>query len=257
MKKITFLLLAITLFSSCAKMIIKTAVPYQKTQQNIKIALFPVMIGKVEQPIFPLIDASMFNKRTNKIADQIMDMQKKEIDKIREVAANTIKKYIGSEIIYSENLHKTERFKNLIKTNNYTNSLIIENDNFPVVLISSGDINPYKYTNGNVISYFKESNNYKETIINLCKELDVDAIVINYSNLNIIGVTAFGGSANIRLDTYLYVISKNGELLGNGYAYSKPIVIKGKEITDYKMVIDEYPNLFEALVNALANPQNK
>jgi hypothetical protein len=50
-------------FSSCNTLKIYTIQPYKKNDKIKEIALMPVVIGKIDQPIFPLIDAAMFNKK--------------------------------------------------------------------------------------------------------------------------------------------------------------------------------------------------
>ena len=59
------------------------------------MTLISTYIGKIEQPVLPLIAAAAFNAKTNKIADQIMDMQSKSVDTHREITAKTIEKYFN------------------------------------------------------------------------------------------------------------------------------------------------------------------
>lgn len=87
------------LFMNCATPL-KIVKPYQhkKDQPLEKIGLFPVMIGKLNKPIFPLIDASIFNAKPNKISSEIMAMQGAKVLDIRNVASETLKKYFRAEI---------------------------------------------------------------------------------------------------------------------------------------------------------------
>ena len=145
----------------------------------------------------------------------------------------------------------SRRYKKLSKTHNFNSALQVKDDNFPLVITSTGDINPYKFANGNVVKYFKEQVNYKQTIQYLCKELNADAIAVSFSKLTVASVSAFGINGYIRLDTYLYIIDKNGNIIANGYALSKPVASKGKELSDYQIRLDDFSIIFDQMVNKL------
>ncbi len=257
MKKSFILLAVVVLMSSCLTMIVKTPVPYQENQAIKKIAIFPVLIGEMYQPVIPLIDAAAFNSKTNKIADQIMDAERESIDKMREDLASTISNYFKCEVLYGESLQMTEGYGSLSNSHNFKYALAIEDDDFPVMLIASGDINPFKFKDGRFVTFFKDQMNYKQTVKQLCEKLNVDAIAVNFSRLSIVGVSSFGINGNIRLETFLYVIDKEGEIVGNGYAFSKPVTIRGKELEEYKLRLNDYSPIIQPLVNQLVNGKAK
>jgi hypothetical protein len=252
MKKILLNPAIAILFASCVPLI-NTPVPYKSSPSIKKVGLFPVMIGKMYRPLFPLIDAAAFNGKTNEIADQILDMQDRTIDKMRENAAVTLQKYLNCEVIYGDALHNDSAFTALSARYNFKSALILNDDNFPKITISSGDINPFNYSNGDVIAYFGTPSNYKETVKYICKELNLDALAVSFSKLSVINVTAFGISGNLRLETYLYVFDKNGDFIANGRGFSKPMGINGKELFYYQMQLEYFPTLLEQVASKLVS----
>jgi len=252
MKRVFLFLAVLAIFSSCVSIKVKSPVPYNNSQTINKMLLFPVMIGELRQPVIPLIDAAIYNSKTNNIADQIMDMQNKIVDVYRDTAASILEKYFNCDVIYGEILQNEEGYKELIKTHNFKRALRVNNDNFPIIITSTGDINPYKYFDGQVNEYFKNSVDRKETVKYICKELNADALAISYSRLNVYSVTAFGGGAKVRLDTYLYIFNKDGSIIAHGYAYSKP-VFSYYSVDEYNSRLNDYFNIFDLLANKLVN----
>jgi|GEM_PF-5914028 len=254
MKKIYFILMMtiIVFLSSCFALKVNVPISYQ-AQSIDKMALFPVMIGKIEQPLFPLLDAAAFNGKTNKIADQIMDSQQKTIEKIREQIAEKLQEYFKCNVLYGKSLHNLEPYSNLKEKYHNKTALRIKNDNFPLVIIGSGDVNPFSFSNGNVTAYFKEQKQYEVISQDLCEKLNVDAIAISFSRLSVIDVGMFGSSGRLRLETHIYIVDKHGKTIAKGYAHSKPASIKGRELEDYQRVLDEFPMLFNLLAKQLIN----
>jgi hypothetical protein len=256
MKNIVIVTAFALLLVSCVSQQISTPVPYKPAQTIGNMGFFPVLIGKITRPPLPLIDAAAFNSKTNQIADQIMDMQKKTIDRMRENGATTLKKYFNCEVIFGDALHNMPSYTDLSQKYNYKSALAINDDNFPLITISSGDINPFNYVKADVPDFFKNSSNYEETIKILCSQLNLDAIAISYSKLAVTSVTAFGISGYTRLETTLYIIDKNGKMIANGTAFTKPVTIPGNDIGDYQMRLDDFPIIFEQLISKLvAAPQ--
>lgn len=252
MKRILLLLVVSAIFSSCASIKVKSRVPYNDLQTINKMLLFPVMIGEIKLPVFPLIDAAMYYSNVNNIADQIMDAQKKTVDIYRETAAIILEKYFNCDVLYGESLQNEEGYKELMKTHNFKSALRVENDNFPIIITSTGDINPYNFNDGNVNEYFRYADDYRQTVQHICEELNADALAISYSRLDVVGVGMFGLAGNIRLDTYLYIFDKNGNTIAYGYAYSKPIY-SDIRVSEYTHRLNDYYNIFDLLANKLVH----
>ena len=248
MKKVTLLLLATFLLSSCATMRLKTIVPYSRSNNLDTIALMPVLIGEIEQPILPLIDAGIFNAKTDKLAPEILDMEQKSLSKMATSAAMNLQTLLSTQVLYGDKLYEREVYKQLSARLHNGAALQTKDKAFPVILIHNDDFNPFAFDNAKVPEFFTVSTNFKSTVIEICKELNVDALALSYSRITITNASSFGISGGARLDTYLYVISKEGKFLINGYGLSKPVAIYGNKLYQYKDILDEFPFLFQSLL---------
>jgi hypothetical protein len=245
-KVITLAIVAIA-FTSCATMKINY---YGKRVDKVQdIALFSTMIGKIQQPIFPLIDAAAFNEKTNSIADQIMDLQKKNIDKCQEIVASSLKKNFNCKVLYADSLHALAGFTELKEKYDFKNSLRTENDHYPFIITAKDDINPFRFDKGNVINYFNNSTNYKIMISELGKRINTDLIAVSYSTLTVTGAGMFGIYGYLRLDTYLFLFDKEGDLISDARTWSMPANISGKQIDEYKAQLDNLSLIIEPMMN--------
>jgi len=243
-------------FSSCATMKINH---YGKKVNNVQnIALFSTMIGKIQQPVLPLIDAAAFNEKTNSIADQIMDLQKKNIDKCQGIVASSLNKNFNCKVLYADALHTMAGYVELKEKFDFKSALRIENDNYPFVITAKNDINPFRLEKGNVLKYFNSSTNYKGVMAELGKKMNTDLIAVSYTTLTVAAVGMFGIYGNLRLDTYLYLFDKEGDLISDAHTWSKPTNISGKKIDEYRAQLDNLSIIIEPMMNKLMlNSKNK
>lgn len=254
--KVMSIAIIVIAFTSCATM--KVNYYGKKVDKVQNVALFSTMIGEIQQPLFPLIDAAVFNEKTNSISDQIMDLQKKNIDKCQGVVALSLKKNFNCKVTYSDSLHALAGFTELKEKFDFKNSLRTENDPYPFIVTAKDDINPFKFEKGDVVKYFNNSTNYKEIISELGKRINTDLIAVSYSNLTVVGAGMFGIYGYLRLDTYLYLFDKDGDLISDAHAWSKPTNISGKQIDEYKSQLDNLSIIIEPMMNkVIINYQNK
>jgi hypothetical protein len=238
------------LISSCATLRVNYSGKKVEKPQNI--TLISTMLGKIQQPLFPLIDAAAFNDKTNSIADQIMDLQKKNIDKFREIIASSLKRNFNCNILYSDSLLKKSGFEELKSNYDFKSSLRIENDHFPFIITATGDINPFRFEKGDVYAYFKNPANFKSVVSTICKKTNADIVVVSYSTLTVTGAGMFGIYGYLRLDTNLYIFDKEGDLISDGHNCSKQTNIGGKEIEQYKGQLDNISLIIEPVVSTVA-----
>lgn len=255
MKKSIILFLVVLSISSCLNMKVTTHIPYRNDTNIKKIAIFEVLVGKPIQAVLPLIDAAAFNSKMNKIADEIMDTQKQKANVYRDALATNMKAQFGCEIIYGKELQNMPNFKLLKNSLANFESLQTRNDNYPIVQIAEGEFNAFPFERGKVNDFFIGSVDYSNVISEICKDLNLDAIAISFTQMNTVGVAAFGISANSRVSTNLFIFDKNGKKIGHGSAYSKVIRIKGKEIADYNMILDEFNVIITPLTEQLTKPK--
>lgn len=246
----------VLILASCATL--KVNYYGKKVDKIQNITLLSTMIGKIQQPVFPLIDAAAFNGKTNSIADQIMDLQKKNIDNYREIIASSLKKNFNCEVIYGNSLQEKPEFIEIKEKFNFPNALRIENDNYPMIIVSSNDINPFKYEKGKVVPFFKEPSNYKNVISEICKINNSNLLAVSYSTLTVTGAGMFGAWGFLRLDTYLYLFDRDGDLISDSQTWSKQSKISGKDIEQYKSQLDNLSIILEPMMSkVIVNYQTK
>jgi hypothetical protein len=256
MKKSFYFFPILLLFHSCVNMKVTINTPFLKSESLKKIAIVEVMIGDPVQAIFPLIDAAAFNVKMNKIADEIMDAERQKLPFYRDVIAKNMKDKFNCEIIYGKALQSHPNFEALRKKIEKKEALLTERNNYPVVLLAEGEFNAFAFEKGNVELFFQSNNPAtKAYITEICKQLEVDAIAISYSRLNVAGVNTFGISASARLTTEFYIFRNDGRQVGNASAYSKIFKISGREVEDYKILLDEFSILIDPLTTQITKPK--
>lgn len=218
-----------------------------KVEKVQKIALISTMIGKIQQSPIPLLDAAVFNAKTNNIADQIMDIQKKTVDKYQVLVASSLKNNFNCQVIYADTLHNMSGFVQIKDKYNFKSGLRLKSDNYPYIFTAKDDINPFKFENGNINSYFREITNYKTTISEICNKLNTDLIAVSYSSLAS-GAGAFGITGMLQLVTVLYLFDKDGNLVSESSNMSKTTSISGGDIDDYRAQLDNLSLLMDPML---------
>ncbi len=235
-------------FSSCNTLKIYTIQPYKKNDKIKEIALMPVVIGKIDQPIFPLIDAAMFNKKTNKIADTITVEAQMMIDTFRYALAQYMTEYFGVKVWYGKELSMKEGYANIT---HLAESLDTKNEHFPSLILAEGDKMPFQIKKGDVEDGL-DSEKAEMIAKEVCSHLNVDALAISFTHLSVISAGGFGLSGNVVLFTEIIMFDKNGIPLSSGYAQGKYTTINGKYIYEYRNKLKEFPFLNEILVKDMA-----
>lgn len=232
---------------------------YGKDTKKVEsIALISTLIGRLKQPTFPLIDAALLNDKTNLIAYNIMEDQKKQVDKCRDTVAEQLKTHFGSEVLFGETLQNVEGFESLKTKYNFSGSLRTNNDNFPTVILSTGDINPFEYKLGNVKAYMtRENKAYREAAAAICQELNVDIVAVSYSQITIKKVGMFGGSAMLALDTFIYMFDRNGILVSQGNTSTELVQVSGDNAADYRRPYSMFPASVNGLIGKMAQKFTK
>lgn len=255
MKKHIYLAVLCSFIFSCTGMKVTTHMPFIKNESIKKVALVEVIIGKPVQAIFPLIDAGIFNGKMNEISDQILDAQKQKTEAYRETLAKMMKEKFGCEVVYGKELQSHPNFANAKTNLENRKGLETFNDNFPIALLADGEFNIFPFEKAKVREYF-ETNECRTCIQELCKALEVDAIVVSYSRVNVENVSSFGIIANSRLFSDLYILNKDGRKIGHGAAYSQVLSFNGKEINQFKMLLDEFNIIMDPLTTQITKAQN-
>ncbi len=228
--KWTSLLCAVMLFSACLSSKVITEVPMSKNRYD-RLCYINTYIGKVHQPTFPLIDAGIFNKKTNGIAVSIMEYQESISGSLEENVLDALKNKLDSDIVFIDDYSK-ELFESsdLLIGNK---GLLLEEDHFSKIISTYPDYNMFDLRDGKFNKYFDDPINYQKDVIDLCDLLDVDGLIFSRANLAVIGIGAFGTSATLRLQMELMVFDDQGRIAASSKGFTKATSIKGKDITQY------------------------
>ena len=243
------LFILIIVFASCTpEIIVRVETDYESGVDVEKLNLVSTMIGPVWQPDIPLIDAAAFNKKTNDIADQIMDAEQRLIQEYQNVLIEKLSvNFPNTELLIGKNIDTpmAQRYK-------VNKGVNVDHKNFPIVFFSEGDMNLVDFEKAkNMNKMYKKSEELKSNIRRFCSDLELDHILLSYNRLSVIAVGPFGGTGSLRLECYLYLFDKNGELLIESFAFSIPTNIKGKELSEYKFQLDNFDELTTVLTNSL------
>lgn len=248
--KYIFLFFILVFFNSCRTLKIKTEIPFSDTNIDQEIIHLGTIINKPHQPILPLIDAAIFNKRTNKIAAQIDEFEESIILDLENQFIQELTEKTGLPIIQLED-HLKQESLNFIKNKYHKSSgLFLDNNIFPR-LITSKELNFFSFENGNIPKYFRRSINYGPLVKKICEDINAPKVSLLHAKLAVKGVGPFGVLGSIRLEMYLYIFSSSGRIIGKSKLLSKPKKTEGRRLDDYKNIWLEYPSLMKLLIEDL------
>ncbi len=247
MKNLVLLIIVSVVLFSCASTKVKVKTQYTEGISIDTLNLLSTVILPVAQPVLPLLDASTFNSKTNKIADQIIAEEQQIIEKYKTLLETNLSR-LQAELITGSDFNSDA-------ANQYKSGKIIQidNKNFPVVIFSEGDLNFIDFGNGkNINSIFKNNEELKSRITKVASDLGIKNVFVSFNRLAVIGVGPFGVTGNLRLESYLYLFDDSGNLLIETYGWTKPTSIKGKEINEYKYQLDNFSGLSLLLIEELS-----
>lgn len=247
-KKITLLLVTILILSSCQTTKVQVYSSYPGIIPIDTLNLVSVIYGPVLQPVIPLIDAAVFNGRTNRISEQILEEQRRMTDVYKETLLKNLNKKITTYIKTGDYFkdEAAEPYK-------AREGILIDNENFTVVWFDDGGMNLWDYDRGpNIRDIFENDPQLKSRIAGFTRELNVSNVLVCYNRLAITGVGVFGRSGKIRLESYLFLYDVNGIVIMDAYGWTKPSTIGGRELYEYTAQMDKFDELVILLSNELA-----
>jgi hypothetical protein len=184
---LSLILILITL-SSCVSPVIMVG-NKERVKELKKVALVEVAILPVYKHTFPLIDAAIFNSNLDDAVPMIMKYNAEKIDYYSNFLGEKLNEYFDFEVLYGDELFQSDSYRNLSsKVTLYSkrtddadfNKIFIPKDSYNFIDFSSGETeDTWKTTNDR----FTINNSFKNTIITICSELDVDGIVMAVSRI--------------------------------------------------------------------------
>lgn len=203
---------AVFILSSCSPL--KVTFSSSEKQKIEEIALVSTYLG-IQLPVLPLLDAAVMNEKTRSMSNEINLLFEESIDGMRAKVASLMEGRLNCKVIYGESLHQRPGFKEFAESNSPAGVLVTGVDDFPEVVSATGDANPFLFEKGNIAKYFKEPSNFRSTIVDICKQLDLDYIAVTHTQLSpspgslVLPATLF----NL---TTVYLFDRNGTLLATG-----------------------------------------
>jgi hypothetical protein len=226
-------------------------VHYGATPQEVKkVTILSVMIDKIYQPTLPLIDAGIFNAKTNNIANEIIILQQARANEYRKILANSFENHFHCQVIYGDSLHVLQAYKNLKLEYNRPHELYTGNDNFPTITISQGDMNPFLFQGERVQRFFQEKHNYEFVMDKIAQELDSDYTVLSVSQLSVQQIGPFW-QGSLALLTKLYIFNHEGILVSEASNISQSNSISGKDPEQYDKVLRSFSTILEPMMNEI------
>ncbi len=246
-----YFIFAVLLFALTSCETLKV-VHYGTSHQKMKkVVILSAMIDRIYQPPIPLIDAGIFNGKTNKISNEIIILQQTHVNEYRETLANSFLDHFDCQVVYGESLHDLPEYKHLLQELNMPGELYTGNDNFPMITISEGDMNPFSYNGERVQRFFQQEQNYKHVIGKIAHKLKTDYVVISISQLSVDRVGMFGMDGSLSLLTKLYIFNHEGKLVSEASNKSKNIVITGKNPEQYNAVLGNFSYLIMPMMDGI------
>jgi hypothetical protein len=253
-------LILICLFIACTMLVSFRPISTIKNEKSAvpikSITLVSTMIGRMLQPIIPLLDAAPFNKKTNSIASLIVEQEMKSIESFREAVASNLKTQFNCDVIYGNALTSKPEYKELIKKYDFPTNLIIDNPNFTKIIINNDEKNLFQIEDGNVFKYMRNVDQFKNNIAEMCTSLKTDYLAVSYSNLAVVQFGMFGGHGKIVLQTAIYLFDKDGNMVAKGSKDSKPLRVVGDDIMDYKTQLNSLSEILPPMMEKVSKKLN-
>jgi hypothetical protein len=154
-------------------------------------------------------------------------------------------------VIYGAALQETPGFNELKENYDFKDWLLTEDKYFPEVVTAKGDINPFKFEKGKIEKYFKNSDNYNNTIADISKSLSANYIAVSQTLLCPIPGSMFK-SSNLYLVTHFYLFRSDGKCIGNTFGQTelpKGIQFQPEDVNSYEEAINQLPDILVEALN--------
>lgn len=211
---------------------VKSLVDTARIEAVKSVAVAQTMIGSVQQPILPLIDAGIARASTNGISEAIVSAEREIIDSYAHRIAQVLEGELGFTV---------KALAPFGESAGLTGHPPQADERYPLIL--AGEANYFEAEDFEDI----RGVDFGPVAISLCKASDVDAIALSYSFINVMGADMIFGSS-VRLDSYLYLIDKDGVLVVEGRFCSDLLRTSSSDALGFKRVLE----LFDTWIDKLA-----
>jgi hypothetical protein len=217
----------------------------EKTPKVKSITLLSTYMESFKRPSFPMIDAGIFNAKTDKLASQIKKAQIESLAKYQKIVQRGLAGIYKCQIKTTDDLKDSDKFLILIKK--YRNDSTLFNYNkltFTQTYTAPNEINLLDLKKGNFKRYFNKKKNYSDRISEIFNYIDTEYLAISYSKLYISNVGSFGIKGTIKLETNLLLFDRSGQLVARSFHHSPNQRIKGSQLSEYTDALDKFDVAF-------------
>jgi len=246
-----FILAALVLLLlSCVSAGVKSVGDYTVLQGYKKIAFVQFSIANPTYPVLPIIDAAAYKDGAIKIAAQTMAEDKKNVEALNDYLAKAINVHLQNKLVYGKDLVGQNAYKQLPGGGIKTYSVKIADKTYPQIFNYPGCYNFFDFSKSEQPYYdideMLKAN--KENLGNICKALNVDAILIGMTNVSTVGVAVFGISGGRASFVKLIFINNEGDVILQINANGKPVGLSGNDVEGYKKVLNDFNSVTDMIM---------
>lgn len=233
--------------TSCASQVIKFEGDNKTVAQWKKVAFIELAIAPPEMPLFPLLDAAMYNSSFKKIFPQLNEVHASAIDSLTEQFGSAFKSVSGVEYVYGKQLVGLPEYAAL-----ETKPLTIPNANFPELVTMAGTKNVIdvgsKSFSDNFLNEYRPS---PEVLAKIAAALKVDGLVVGMVSVPTLGAGAFGMGGPRMSKVSLYFFDATGKFHMKGFASSLPSSSSPGDIKHYQMTLEKSSGMANELASKI------
>lgn len=230
----------------------------KKTSIAKSIAFYATMVDNMKLPKVNNMDAILFKKKIEPLRKDIFKLQEKHVNSYRDSTFFYLKNAFGLKVLFDDELREQPGFQ-FLKTNlNFADNLKTNDPFSPYIYLAEGDINSFKFNNGNVYGFLKDEASSKPAVKQICEKLNVDMLVIENAFLGHGDYAGPVGSyAVVNVVVHLYFFDKEGNLLMYGEKESLGETTSGNNILAYEVVMENHNSNSKSLVTAMVKRYKK
>ncbi len=168
-----------------------------------KVALVPTIIGGVSLPVFPLLDAGVVRASVNGISEEIVAAEQAVVSGYAEKVQAHLRNDLHLEVMAMEasavDASAPGPEQSAAKPDDSP-------PRFPKVF--AGGLDPLGFRTQQIATL--SNVDLAADAKRICKAMDVDAIAVSYTRLEVYGATMVGMSCGVRLNSWLHVVDREG-----------------------------------------------
>jgi hypothetical protein len=253
LRNLKFPLLIVLIFAlgRCGSLRIDAPVPYAQSAEIKKVALMAVYVSPFQQPKTPVADASTFNKKTDALAEELNQLLVDKANQFAQSLAKGIEMQLGVEVLTGKALESTRGYDRFKRDEEKEPLQIAGTSKFNTIYVAQGGFNVFDFDNGALQEFIDESPRLRSVARKQARNLESSAVAFSHTRVVLDQVSPLGKKAAARLYTDIYIYDDKGKLIGHGSGETKSINITGDDLAQYKLVLDQYPELQNKVLAAM------